>query len=113
MHFLPQNDPHVVGSHSFSASLFSRLRLTALISRTARDLEDTVVSLLGSATKRQRVSRDIAAAVAAARGPPNGNAGRGDGGTADVAGATLNAALRMGHEAAELGYARVVVAEGA
>ena len=111
--FLPQDDPHRVGSHCDAASLFSRLRLSVLISRTARDLEDTVVSLLASASKRQRVSRDIAAAVTAARGPPNGNAGRGGGGAADVAGAALNAALRMGHEAAELGYARVVVAEGA
>lgn len=93
--------------------MFSKLRLPALIGRTARDLEDTVVSLLASPKKRQLLSRAIAAAVTAARGPSNSFADRRDGGADDVAGAALNAALRLGQEAAALGYPRAVVAEGA
>jgi hypothetical protein len=104
----------LIPSQCFSASLFSQLRLPVLISRTARDLEDCVVSLLASPTKRQSVSRAIADAVAAARGPPS--SGSGDlrnGGFPGEAGAVLNAALRLGHEAAVLGSARIVIADGA
>ena len=54
------------------------------------------------------------AAVAAVRGfgtvGSGGHLGGLGGGTSGETGAPLNAALRLGHEAVSLGYARVVIA---
>ena len=92
-----------------SASLLASTHLSALISRTARDLEDTIVLLLSSSAKRLRLAREIAAAVSAAKRSASGSFVDHDGG---ASGASLNAVLRLAHEAAMLGHARVVVSEG-
>jgi len=103
-------------SHFCPASLFARLRLSALISRSVRDLEDSIVALLSSPSKRARLSRDIAAAAAAARKlgavGTGGRAHNLDGGASGETGAPLNAALRLGYEAVSLGYSRVIMAGG-
>ena len=103
-------------SHLCPASLFARLRLSALISRSVRDLEDSIVALLSSPSKRARLSRDIAAAAAAARKlgavGTGGRAQNLDGGASGETGAPLNAALRLGYEAVSLGYSRVIMAGG-
>ena len=91
-----------------SASLLASTHLSALISRTARDLEDTIVLLLSSSAKRLRLAREIAAAVSAAKRSASGSLVDHGG----ASGASLNAVLRLAHEAAMLGHARVVVSEG-
>ncbi len=78
-----------------------------LISRTARDLEDTIVSLLSSPANRERLSRHITAATALVG---NSAVGRDDNAAGET-GVSMNAALRLAYEAAMLGYARVLVAE--
>ena len=93
--------PHLLTTQP--ASFLARLHLSPLIARTARDLEDAVVSLLVSHGKRLRLSRRIAAA---------GAGGSASGGFVENAGGvSLNAALRLVHEALMLGHGRVVVAE--
>jgi hypothetical protein len=66
-----------------------------------------------SPARRQRLSRVIAAAVAAARGPSAGSIDLRVGGVSGEVGAVLNAALQMAYESAVLGFARTVVAESA
>ena len=85
------------------ASFLARLHLSPLIARTSRDLEDAVVLLLASRGKRLRLSRQIAAAAVG---------GSASGGFVENAGGvSLNAALRLVHEALMLGHGRVIVAE--
>jgi hypothetical protein len=79
-----------------------------LISRTARDLEDTIVSLLSSPANRERLSRRITSATEFVG---SSAAGRDDNAAGEI-GASMNAALRLAYEATMLGYARVLVAEG-